>query len=105
MSGKGPDQSSLRELEIELRARLSELAVARRDVVELEIEDVEATLDGYDSVLEGNPDSSVPDDLPQRVAASRLELAKLRAGDVNRRDAIGLIRLMLLPPFGDTERS
>lgn len=102
MSGEGTDQELLRELEQELRVRLRALAVARGDAVDPEIEKLRAILDRFDTLMEGDSGPEVPEDLDRRVAASRLELVKLRSGEVTRRDAIGRIRLILLSTSGST---
>lgn len=106
MTDERPNRSVPQELESALRAGLRAVAVARKDGLTEGIDDVEAILDQYESHLEGKSDqSSDPDNLARRVAACRMELEKLRVGDVDRREVVGRIRLMLLPQSRDSTSS
>ncbi len=91
------DSNGLRKLESDLKAGLHAVAAAHDDGLAEEIDRVETVLDRYQSFLEGKPDEPENRDLARRLSAGRLELERLRSGEIARREAVGRIRLILLP--------
>jgi len=87
------------DIEEELRKVLRAIATVQEDDLDRGIEECEEVLDRYESRLQDEEllDSGA---LGKRIAAARVELGKLRSRDVPRRDAIGRIRLILLPQSG-----
>jgi len=81
----------------ELRAALRGVAEADEEELGERIDEVEELLDRYDAEAEsGADDRDGPSRFMERTAAARVELERLRAGEVPRRDAVGRMRLILL---------
>lgn len=101
MSGAESKPSGLPQLASELRTGLHKVAAASGEELEERIDRVDAILDRYQGAVEDASGGEGRDDnLRRRVAASRLELEKLRSDDVSRREAVGRIRLMMLSAGG-----
>jgi hypothetical protein len=99
-----PDDPVLRsralELEIRIRATLTQLAIAPDGAMSQELADLDRYLSDLDRLRmeSGNGGLRWPPDAAERLAVCRVETERLRVGKTRRRDAIGKIRL-LIPRF------
>ena len=94
-----------RDIDSRLRHRLRERAAADDPGFPPALESVRDALAEYDALLSEAEDDSgaehdgtplgLPTDVRDRLAAARLELQRLEAGDVSRRYGIGKIRLAI----------
>jgi hypothetical protein len=104
MSKASEIRSRAREIQSRLRERLTRLASAGDDAFDRRVQAVESSLVEYDELLDRDDGRILPwsPDARDRIARCRMELKHLQFGGTLRRDAIGLIRLVL-PRFEEAE--
>jgi hypothetical protein len=106
MSGESQIAERALAAQDRLREHLRKLAAATDEVFPAELEAVREALDEYDSLLSDDRGKALPwpEDARERIARCRVELKQLQAGYVRRKDAIGIVRLVI-PRFDkDGER-
>lgn len=97
MEGSGNLRERALDLRDELHEAVRELALADRTNPE-PVRRIASTLTALEECLERGAPPPWQGNVKERLGACRMELERLRAGSVSRRDAVATLRLLLSGP-------